>query len=619
MAENPNVRTGDAAPPETPMACYSLIASPDPAALEIAAERARGRWPGLVSTQPKSHTGPNIRCDHRFAPTAPVHTHLDGDGTWFHVIGDIGVDAHRGENPAETVARLRRSLGTVAAASGRDGMNLVAICEPDGTLTVGTDPLGYFPLYWGGDSRSVAMAGTPDTVVAALALPGKIDPAGLVGILLAMYLVDGRCLISGVRRLAPGKVLVWKPGATPRELSGTPIPFPPFDPRIANEDHAHRVLEALERAVASIRSDGDEAILLSGGVDSRLLAGLLERGGRRPVAITLGEDDDQEMQVARTVANALGWEHRAVPVCRGNALEDAYRLLDTEHLSGGFNHLLEWDAIAPVAAAGGRLWTGLAGDHAMDGIHAARAWDDSTQTYDFVPVFGFINRFGFHIPTLRRALRPEAGADIVADVADTLASAWDDIDAEPWQKAWWFGMRHRPRYHNTAMGWRVAAGSWPVLPYIARPVLEAMAGIPPRASAGRRLQIDPLVRDHPHLARLPLDRNSHDTTPLLVDSVLRRAWNRTGARALRRARRWASPKERRFFYRVYDLNGAGWTDIRREADRHREALHAILKPEAVERLLPRAETNLSLADGIVDATPIKTLLGLALWLPRHAS
>ncbi|MFM7322090.1 MAG: asparagine synthase-related protein [Armatimonadota bacterium] len=594
-----------------------LLASNDPRALADAAERARKRFPDAPGTRDQTLPGPGVRLDHRFPPTAPVDVLEDIDGAWIAVLGDLGEDVLPGESPARSIARLRSAHGTRLAASGRDGMNLVAIREPDGTLTVGTDPLGYFPAYWGGDSRRVAVAGTPDSVVAALELPGKLDPAGLVGILLAMYLVEGRCLISGVRRIAPGNILVWKPGTAPRELAGTPFPFPMFDPGTSAEDHARAAIDALQRAVDSQRHDGDEALLLSGGVDSRLLAGLLDRRGRRPVAITLGEDGDQEMRVARKVAQALGWEHRAVPVCHGNAVEDALRLLDTEHLSGGFNHLLEWDALAPVAAAGGRLWTGLAGDHAMDGIHAARAWVESRRTYEFEPVFGFINRFGFSIPTLRAALRPEAGADIVADVADTLASAWDDIDAEPWQKAWWFGMRHRPRYHNTAMGWRIAGGSWPVLPYAARPVLEAMAGIPPHASAGRRLQIEPLVRDHPRLARLPLDRNSHDTTPLVVDSGMLRAWNQTGARAVRRAKRWISPSERRFFYRVYDLNGSGWRAIRREAERHRDALHLIFKPEAVDRLLPRAEATLSLSDGIVDATPIKTLLGLALWLPRH--
>jgi hypothetical protein len=56
------------------------------------------------------------------------------------------------------------------------------------------------------------------------------------------------------------------------------------------------------------------AVLLSGGWDSRLLAGLLARGGRRPVAWTTGQDDGRELDLefAPAVADGLGLRHRIV-------------------------------------------------------------------------------------------------------------------------------------------------------------------------------------------------------------------------------------------------------------------------------------------------------------------
>ncbi|MFM7320321.1 MAG: asparagine synthase-related protein, partial [Armatimonadota bacterium] len=369
---------------------------------------------------------------------------------------------------------------------------------------------------------------------------------------------------------------------------------------------------------ATAAGAGEDALMLSGGIDSRLVAGVLARLGRSPEAITLGDPEDQEMRVAATVARRLGWRHTPLPVFRRDPVGDALALRDTEHLSGGFNHCIEWEALPQLAAKPRRLHTGLVGDATMGTSHVEWARDPQTNQFTFESLFPRINRYGFSPDVLREILQPglREGIDIAMAA---LRRAWIEGGDEGWRRSWAFDLAHRQRFHVAGMGWRLARGAWTTLPFARRRLRHALAAMPYEELQGRSLQLALLEEAFPDLARLPLDRNSHDTTPLVVDSAVVRAWNRTGARALRRMRRRfeRTTEDRRFYYRVHAVDGPGWKEIRRTAEPFREQLHTIFHPEAVERLLPRPEERASDGDGIVDGTRVRTTIGLALWLGEN--
>jgi hypothetical protein len=105
---------------------------------------------------------------------------------------------------------------------------------------------------------------------------------------------------------------------------------------------------------------------------------------------------------------------------------------------------------------------------------------------------------------------------------------------------------------------------------------------------------DELLRSRfPHLARLPLDRNSWNTTPLLPTHAgrLRRAVARAAAPFTTRLQRAASRVERRYYHRVYDFNGPGWQKVRRLAEPHREHLSPWFRMDRLHAYVPPPDTR----------------------------
>jgi asparagine synthase (glutamine-hydrolysing) len=155
-----------------------------------------------------------------------------------------------------------------------------------------------------------------------------------------------------------------------------------------------------------------------------------------------------------------------------------------------------------------------------------------------------------------------------------------------------------------------------VLPILDRTVLEVMSSLSPSSLVSRRAQDEILRRRFPDLARLPLDRNSVDTLPLQPS---------IGQRILHRVRRAVEPirrhvpltLERRYYHRMYDLNGPGWVAVRRLAEPHRERLSGLFDMDVLRKLVPPPDTPIVVQNTIGDTFGTKMLLGLMLWSADH--
>jgi asparagine synthase (glutamine-hydrolysing) len=74
-------------------------------------------------------------------------------------------------------------------------------------LTLGADLIGMFPVYWWTGGEVLLAGSSPELFRLHPCFRSSIDLEGLTGILLTMNSVDGRTLLEGVRRLAPGHFL----------------------------------------------------------------------------------------------------------------------------------------------------------------------------------------------------------------------------------------------------------------------------------------------------------------------------------------------------------------------------------------------------------------------------
>jgi len=150
-------------------------------------------------------------------------------------------------------------------------------------------------------------------------------------------------------------------------------------------------------------------------------------------------------------------------------------------------------------------------------------------------------------------------------------------------------------------------------------LLDAIASVPLDTVAARAAQ-DRILRERfPRLARLPLDRNDFDTEPLLP-SLLRHRMNQRIVAARRLASRvglTTGERERRYYYRTYDINAHGWRGVRVAAEPHRDALAGIVDMDELRRWLPSPSFHIVQRDSIHDGFRVKTLLGLMLWAAEH--
>lgn len=232
-----------------------------------------------------------------------------------------------------------------------DGYHAGVVLGTDGSAALGADLLGLYPLYYAALGDVLLVGSSPEPFRHHPSFRAALDPVGLTGILLTNGLVGGRTLWQGVRRVGAGQILVRRPDGSVREVLQYSLPCSDlhfgrsFEEQVAVADEVIR--DALRRLSPPGRPHG---ILLSGGLDSRLLAGYLSRQGTPLVALTQGREGDIELACARGVAESLGLEHRVVEVDDARLPEFAVRHAKWDHLASGFQVITRWDVAGRVSS-----------------------------------------------------------------------------------------------------------------------------------------------------------------------------------------------------------------------------------------------------------------------------
>ncbi len=134
-----------------------------------------------------------------------------------------------------------------------------------------------------------------------------------------------------------------------------------------------------------------------------------------------------------------------------------------------------------------------------------------------------------------------------------------------------------------------------------------------------------LCKKFPQLAKLPLDRNFYDTTPLdptILQKAKQKIYGNKGIWRYAKAR-WIRDKlikrgvEKRYYYRVYDFNNSGWHLIRKKAEFSQKLASILVDKNVLNNLVPEPDANVILKDGIKDSASLKTMTGLLLWLEQN--
>jgi asparagine synthase (glutamine-hydrolysing) len=213
----------------------------------------------------------------------------------------------RTQGDTEVLLHLYEQHGTGFAGRLR-GMFAVAIWDaPRRRLVLARDRFGIKPLYYRHADGELAFASE------LRALPrGEIDLDALEAFLAFNSIPAPLTIFREVRKLPAGHLLVWEDGNVRLERFARPAPLPERD-----DDEAELVEELRSRLRDSVRahlvSDVPVGVLLSGGVDSALLAALAAEESAEPLrtfSIGFEERSFDELADARRVAERYGTQHR---------------------------------------------------------------------------------------------------------------------------------------------------------------------------------------------------------------------------------------------------------------------------------------------------------------------
>ncbi len=161
------------------------------------------------------------------------------------------------------------------------GMFAIAAWDPrERTLWLARDALGMKPLYVAPlPEGGVAFA---SEIRALFGLPGvrrRLDPSGLAEYLEFGYRIEeSATMLAGLSRLAPAEVLALRDGNIVRRFRHFVAPLPDRGDVRSGDERASELLSTLRTVVAQhLVADVPVGLLLSGGLDSSLIAALAER------------------------------------------------------------------------------------------------------------------------------------------------------------------------------------------------------------------------------------------------------------------------------------------------------------------------------------------------------
>ena len=197
-----------------------------------------------------------------------------------------------------------------------NGMFGLAIWDvPNQRLVVARDAMGIKLVYYEIDNGTLTFGSEIRSILTAMDSKPAVDPVALKLFLQFRYTPSPLTIFQGIRKLAPGTMLVVEKGQCREErwYNFTPTPFP--GPK-KEKEAAHELLELYRGAVGRhLLSDVPVGVLLSGGLDSGLLLGLMNEHGSSWPAYTIGYGRsfaDDELSDAAETASLFGARHVTV-------------------------------------------------------------------------------------------------------------------------------------------------------------------------------------------------------------------------------------------------------------------------------------------------------------------
>ena len=232
------------------------------------------------------------------------------------------------EGDTEVVLKAYHAWGKGCLARFK-GMFAFAIWERDsGRTFLARDRLGIKPLYYDASPNRFRFASTLPALLKGGTVNKEVDPIGLNHYLSFHSVVPPpNTILKGVRKLRPGHHLTIEPDGTLTETQYWHLSFAP-DEFLDPADTRDALLQQLRAAVRRrLVAAVDVGVLLSGGVDSSLLVGLIAEAGISDFKTysigfeTVGDELGDEFKYSDIIAETFATDHHKIRISSAELLE----------------------------------------------------------------------------------------------------------------------------------------------------------------------------------------------------------------------------------------------------------------------------------------------------------
>jgi asparagine synthase (glutamine-hydrolysing) len=513
---------------------------------------------------------------------------------------------------AEFMLHLFEEFGE-SFAEKLNGAFVAAIWDKDRQiLFLVNDRLGLYPLYYSFYNGALLFASGVRSIMVDPALPRNVDQTAVAQFLTFDHLLDDRTLLEAVRLLPQASLLTFTGGNLSIRRYWD-IHYPQEYPLRSEQDYMDEFSFLIRQAI-SRQASGDlpAGILLSGGLDSRMLLAYLNEVAKQPLhSFTWGIPGCDDARFAKELAKRAGSPHHFFELKPDWLLDKAEQAV---RITDGMGNLVNLHAFATLDAEAELakvIYKGFLGD-AMFG-------------------FGLRHQFWAHYdePTRLRAhyqVHTDQGVitfneqeqnDYFADgfkdrignsVFDAYIAGMDDSRSEILaNQRLYFDYRQRvPRM--TIKGVEVVRTQAMVrLPFADNDLVEFSIKVPPGLLYERRLMKDAFIREFPKFAQIPVTDTGLPLMLCLRD-ITRRAnqviwWHLQSTRLKERVGPMKRPyKDYNNWFRTTLRNWVEYTLLSPQA-----LQRGYLKPDCVQKIVAEHMA------GENHAVKLGALLSLEIW------
>ena len=237
----------------------------------------------------------------------------------------------RGESDTEVIIEAIAAWGLSTTLERLIGMFAFALWDhAEQQMTLVRDRLGIKPLYWEYSNQSLKFASEIKALREYPDWSPGIDRNAIASFMRHNYVPAPLSGLEGVRKLEPGCTLTFRPGGEPRVerfWDFRAVAHNGIQNRTSLDRQA--VVDSLETLLKDavgrrMIADVPLGALLSGGVDSSLVAALMQAESRskvRTFSIGFSEQKYNEAPYAKAVADHIGTEHTELYVQPRDALD----------------------------------------------------------------------------------------------------------------------------------------------------------------------------------------------------------------------------------------------------------------------------------------------------------